>query len=210
MSHDFNNAGNTYLLPCPAMNNPYQTLFHYFQNLTDISPGEFEKIQPMFVHCEAKRREFLLREGEICQANYFILKGSLRMFQINEMGQEMIRYFALENKFGTNLTSLIEGSPSIEFIQAVEPTAYFKISRENFFHLAETSPHVNKAYRNILENAYITSQKRIYKLQGMSALDRLKWLNQHYPGILTRIPSKMIASYLGISPFTLSRLKSEI
>lgn len=189
---------------------PYPALLAYFQKLSDLTQEEFNEFKDKFVFHQAKRREFILQEGEVCHANYFIVQGSFRMYQINEMGQEMIRYFALENKFGTNLTSLIEGSPSVEYIQAIEPTAYFKISRSDFFHLVETSPHVNKAYRNILENAYITSQKRIYKLQGMSALDRLKWLIEHYPGILTRIPSKMIASYLGITPFTMSRLKSEL
>ncbi|MDX5339733.1 MAG: Crp/Fnr family transcriptional regulator [Cyclobacteriaceae bacterium] len=190
--------------------NSYQILFSYFQQLSGIAAEEFDAFKDKFVLQFAKRKEFILQEGRVCQSNYFILKGSFRMYQINELGQEMIRYFALENKFGTNLTSLIEESPSQEFIQAIEPTTYFKISRVDFFNLVETSPHVNKAYRNILENAYITSQKRIYKLQGMTALDRLKWLNAHYPGILARIPSKMIASYLGITPFTLSRLKSEL
>lgn len=188
----------------------YLPLFEYFKKLSELTLEEFDGFKDKFIYQKAKRREFILLEGDVCQANYFIVQGSFRMYQINEMGQEMIRYFALENKFGTNLSSLIEGSPSIEFIQAIEPTAYFKISRGDFFHLVETSPHVNKAYRNTLENAYITSQKRIYKLQGMPALDRLKWLNEHYPGILNRIPSKMIASYLGVTPFTLSRLKSEL
>lgn len=188
----------------------YQALLSYFQKLSGLTQNEFDGFKDKFVLHQAKRREFILREGEVCQANYFILKGSFRMYQLNELGQEMIRYFALENKFGTNLTSLIEGSSSIEFIQAIEPTAYFKITREDFFQLVDSSSHVNKAYRNILENAYITSQKRIYKLQGMSALERVRWLNLHYPGILNRIPGKMIASYLGISPFTLSRLKSEM
>ncbi|TDQ18874.1 CRP-like cAMP-binding protein [Algoriphagus boseongensis] len=188
----------------------YQSLFEYINRLIPIDRDEFEKLSPNFHFQKAKRKEFILREGEVCQAIYFILKGSFRMYQINESGQEMIRYFALEDKFGTNLTSLIEGSPSMEFIQAIEETEFLKIHKTDFFRLVETSPHFNKVYRNILENAYITSQKRIYKLQGMSALDKLKWLNQHYPGILTRIPSRMIASYLGITPFTLSRLKSEL
>ena len=189
---------------------PHQTLLAYIRKLTPLSEPEFEEFKNLFVLKKAKRNQFILREGEICQHIYFILQGSFRLYQINEIGQEQIRYFALENKFGTNLTSLIEGSASQEYIQSIEPTEYFQIGKIDFFKLVETVPQLNVVYRNILENAYITSQKRIYKLQGMSALDKLRWLTQHYPGILARIPSRMIASYLGITPFTLSRLKSEM
>ena len=132
------------------------------------------------------------------------------MYHVNAEGMELTRYFAFENKFGTNLTSLIEGLPSIENLQAIEPLEVLRISKTDFFNLVESNPAINKIYRNILENAYITSQKRIYDLQGMTALDRLRWLLEQYPMILTRIPSRMIASYLGITPYTLSRLKSQL
>jgi CRP-like cAMP-binding protein len=189
---------------------PHQQLFAYFQSVAPISDSEFERIKDCFVHQRIKRNEYLLREGEVCLFNYFVLKGTFRMFHINSEGQELTRYFAFENKFGTNLTSIIEGSPSLENLQAIEPLEVLRIGKSDFFHLVENIPQVNRIYRNILQNAYITSQKRIYDLQGMSALDRLKWLLGQYPGILNRIPSRLIASYLGITPFTLSRLKAEL
>ncbi|MES2486135.1 MAG: Crp/Fnr family transcriptional regulator, partial [Bacteroidota bacterium] len=68
----------------------------------------------------------------------------------------------------------------------------------------------NFIYRDILEMAYITSQKRIYGLQGGSALERLKWLMQYQPMVLSRLSNKVVASYLGITPYTLSRLKTDI
>jgi CRP-like cAMP-binding protein len=175
-----------------------------------LSQEEFDRFRDRFVIMRYKRNEFLVREGEICQFNYFVIKGSFRMYQINEEGQELTRYFAFENKFGTNLTSLIEGNPSFENLQALEPLEVLRISKTDFFQLVETEPAVNKIYLNILQNAYITSQKRIYDLQGMTALDRLRWLLEQYPMILTRIPSRMIASYLGITPYTLSRLKAQL
>lgn len=190
--------------------NPYDTLFQYLQSKAPITEEEFARFKDFFSYQKVKVNEFLLREGEICLFNHFVLKGSFRFYHVNPEGQELTRYFAFENKFGTNLTSLIEGTPSLEYIQAVEPSEVLKIRSGDFFRLVDSVPQINLVYRNILQNAYITSQKRIYDLQGMSALDRLKWLLNHQPGILSRIPSRLVASYLGITPFTLSRLKAEL
>lgn len=189
---------------------PYDILFRYVQSKTPITEEEFSRFKDHFIYQKVKTNEFILREGEVCIFNHFVLKGSFRFYHVNPEGQELTRYFAFENKFGTNLTSLIEGTPSVEYIQAVEPSEILKIRSKDFFRLVETVPQINLVYRNILENAYITSQKRIYDLQGMSALERLKWLLQHQPGILSRIPSRLVASYLGITPYTLSRIKSEL
>lgn len=190
--------------------NPHDPLLAYIRSLVPISVDEFDRFKDRFVPVRLKRNEYLLRAGEVCQHNYFVIKGSFRMYHLTPEGQELTRYFAFENKFGTNLTSLIEGSPSLENMQAMEPLEVLRITKTDFFHLVETVPQVNKIYRNILQNAYITSQKRIYDLQGMPALDRLKWLLGQYPKILNRLPSRLIASYLGITPFTLSRLKAEL
>ncbi|MDP2042079.1 MAG: Crp/Fnr family transcriptional regulator [Algoriphagus sp.] len=189
---------------------PHEQLLSYFQSKTHLSPEEFSEFKDFFVLKKVKRNELLLREGEVCTFNLFVLSGLLRMYHIGPEGQEFTRYFAFENKFGTSLTSLIESKPSIENIQAVEKSEVLKISKVDFFNLVETVPAVNLVYRNMLEQAYITSQKRIYDFQGKSALERLKWLLSHQPGILNRIPSRLVASYLGITSYTLSRIKAEL
>jgi CRP-like cAMP-binding protein len=190
--------------------NPHDSLFRYLKSKAPISEEEFSRFKDLFTYQKVKANEFLLREGDVCMYNYFVLKGSFRFYHVNPEGQELTRYFAFENKFGTNLTSLIQGTPSLEYIQAVEPSEVLNIRSSDFFLLVEMAPQINLVYINILQNAYITSQKRIYDLQGMSALNRLKWLLDHQPGILSRIPSRLVASYLGITPYTLSRLKAEL
>lgn len=189
---------------------PHDQLLKYIQAVTPLSVEEFSKFKDRFVIQKVKRNEYLLREGEVCNFNLFVCSGTLRMYHIGPEGQEFTRYFAFENKFGTSLTSLIEGKPAIENIQAVEKSVVLRISKADYLELVETVPQVNLIYRNMLEQAYITSQKRIYDFQGKSALERLKWLISHQPGILNRIPSRLVASYLGITPYTLSRLKAEL
>lgn len=188
----------------------HERLFQYFEAKTRISQQEFSEFSDHFTVRKVRRKEFLLREGEVCQQNIFVNTGCLRIFSTNEEGQELTRYFAFEGKFGTALSSFIEQKPSIEFIQAIEKSEVLTISRQAFYHLVETVPQVNVIYRDILEMAYITSQKRIYNFQGQSALERLKWLLQYQPQILTRLSNKTVASYLGVSPYTLSRLKAEL
>ncbi|SIO02999.1 Crp/Fnr family transcriptional regulator [Algoriphagus halophilus] len=189
---------------------PFDQLVAYIKELHTIEEEEIDLILSKFSHQKLKRNQILVREGEPCNFNYFVLNGSLRLYKIKEDGQELIRYFALENKFASNLTSLITNEISQEYIQSNETSEILAIHKIDFYNLVEVSPAMNKVYRNILENAYITSQKRIYNFQGMEAIERLKWAVKYNPNLLSRIPNKMIASYLGITPFTLSRIKSKI
>ncbi len=188
----------------------YELLYQYFKIKTGIDEKTFTSFSPYFKLKKVKKHAFLLMEGDVCRFNFFVNKGCIRFYTTNQEAQESTRYFAFEGKFGTALTSLIEQTPSFESIQAVEKSELLIISRHDFYHLVNTVPAVNLVYRDILEMAYITSQKRIYDLQGQSALERLKWLLAYQPNILNRLSSKVIASYLGVTPYTLSRLKSEL
>ncbi|MBY5951371.1 MAG: Crp/Fnr family transcriptional regulator [Cyclobacteriaceae bacterium] len=190
--------------------NEFSPLHSYIEKLHPLDEETKSQLEQCFIFQKVKKNEFLLQEGEVCKYNYFVIKGSLRLYKVDPKGEELIRYFAFENKFATNLTSFITGMPSEEFIQANEKTELLAIPKSIFLDLVESLPPINRVYRNMLENAYITSQKRIYNFQSYSALERLKWLLEQYPRILSRLPSKLIASYLGITPFTLSRLKAEL
>jgi CRP-like cAMP-binding protein len=188
----------------------HDKLFHYFSAKTKLDRAAFDDFAHFFQLRKVKRKILLLRAGETCRYNYFVNAGCLRFYTLNEDAQESTRYFAFEGKFGTALSSLIEESPSFEFIEAVEHSEVLAINRRDFYHLVETVPAVNGIYRDILEMAYVTSQRRIYNLQGENALERLRWLMAYQPKILARLSSKVVASYLGVTPYTLSRLKREL
>lgn len=188
----------------------YDLLLKYIQNKTEIDNKTFSELCHYFKIKTIKKNEILLREGEVCHYNIFVNKGCLKFYLINDEGKELIRYFAFEGKFGTALSSLINQKPSFEYIQAIENTEILMITRQDFFHLVDTVPQINFIYRDILEMAYTTSQERIYGLQGQRALEQLKWLMAYQPKILSRLSNRVIASYLGITPYTLSRLKAEL
>jgi len=188
----------------------YDLLFKYIQNKTAIDEKTFSEFCHYFKPKTVKRNEYILREGEVCRYNIFVNSGCLKFYVINDEGKELIRYFAFESKFGTALSSLITQNPSSEYIQAIEKTEILVILRQDFFYLVDTVPQINFIYRDILEMAYLTSQERIYGLQGQRALQQLKWLMTYQPKIFSRLSNKVIASYLGVTPYTLSRLKSEL
>lgn len=188
----------------------YSMLYRYFSEKTGIDEDTFNRLTQYFVPKAYKRNEHILRPGEVCKFNYFVNSGCVRFYTTNEEGHELTRYFAFEGKFGTALTSFIEQSPSFEYMQCLEASELLVISHQDFYTLVETVPQMNYLYRDILEMAYVTSQKRIYGLQGNTALERLRWLMNYQPDIFRRVSSKVVATYLGVTTYTLSRLKAEL
>lgn len=185
-------------------------LCDYFKSRTTIDEPTLELIGSYFTVIKTKRNQILLREGEICKEYYFVNKGCLRLFTYNSEGVETTRYFAFEGAFGTALPSFIQQTPAFEFVQTIESSELLKISRESFFHLVDTVPQVAKVYRQILEMGFITAQKRIYGFQGFNALEKVKWVMNYQPDFLLRVSNKMAASYLGLTPSTLSRIKAKL
>jgi CRP-like cAMP-binding protein len=188
----------------------YEKLEQYFKSRTIIDQPTLDHIVEHFTPIKTKRNELLLKEGDICKHYYFVNKGCLRLFTINKEGIETTRYFAFEGAFGTALPSLINQAPAFEFVQTIEKSELLSISRDSFFSLVDTVPQFARIYRQILELGFITAQKRIYGFQGFDAIEKVKWVMNYQPDFLLRVSNKMAASYLGITPSTLSRVKSKL
>ncbi len=188
----------------------YEKLEKYFKDRTIIDEPTLRHICSFFDLTKTKRNEILLKQGDICRHYYFVNKGCLRLFTTTDDGIETTRYFAFEGAFGTALPSLIEKTPAFEYVQTIEQSELLRISRDNFFLLVDTVPQFAGVYRRILEMGFITAQKRIYGFQGFDAFAKVKWVMQYQPDFLVRVSNKMAASYLGLTPSTLSRIKSQL
>ncbi|MDP3679945.1 MAG: Crp/Fnr family transcriptional regulator [Flavobacterium sp.] len=188
----------------------YELLKKYINSRIQINDEEINLICSFFKSVRTKRNEILVRYDEICQQYYFVNKGCIRLFTINKEGSETSRFFAFEGSFGTALPSFINQQPAFEYLQTIEKSELLVISRTDFYHLVATMPEFAMIYREILELGFITAQKRIYGFQGYDALEKVKWIITHQPHFLLRVSNKMAASYLGISPSTLSRIKSKL
>lgn len=188
----------------------YDQIENYIKNKITVTDDELKTILSCFKPLTPKKNEILVTHGQTSQRMFFVGKGCLRIFFINEEGQDATRYLAFENNFATGMVSFITTEPSLEFIQALEETELLYITRHDFHHLLEIIPSWEKFYRHYLEMAYVTNTNRLMSFITMDAKERYKQLLSQKPDVVQRLPNKMVASYLNISQETLSRLKSKI
>ena len=188
----------------------FAILTKFLKSKAAFTEDEVVKICGYFSLVKTRRNQILLSYEEICKHYYFINKGCIRLFTLTSDGNESSRYFAFEGNFVTALPSFIDQLPAEEFLQTIAKSELLSIRREDFYHLAETLPTFSKIYTEILELGFIVAQKRIYGFQGFNALEKVKWIIKNQPKLLISVSNKMAASYLGMSPSTLSRIKSRI
>ncbi len=183
------------------------------QNIVSILGNDIDNLDIVlqhFRHTKVKRGSDLLTQGNVCRSVYFVAKGCLQVFVYDHDSNEITRDIIVENGWCSELQSFGNRQPAKENIRAIEPCELFIIDRESFQTMMETVPQFDKVYKKILEASYANSVYRINSFLSMAALDRIQWLMEYRPGIMSRLSSKIIASYLGISPETFSRLKGKL
>lgn len=188
----------------------YAKLISFLKNKSIQDEKLIEHICSFFTLNSVKSKMILVDYDQVANEYYFINKGCIRIFMLNKDGQESSRYFAFEGSFVAALPSFIDQKPAEEFMQTIEKCELLKISRTDFYHLVETIPEFARIYTEILELGFIVAQKRIYGFQGFDALEKVQWIIKNQPQLLLRVSNKMVASYLGISPSTLSRIKAKL
>lgn len=185
-------------------------LQHYFQQNTHLSETEINDIVSVFKPVRTKRNQILIELGTICKHLYFVNKGCLRVYGFDKKGNEVTSKFAFEDNLITTLTSFIDQKPSRDGLVSMQNSEVLKIDRTSFFSLIEKYPALKELYTEILQFAFIHSQMRVYSFLGMEGIDKLKWVIEHEPQLLTSLSSKVVASYLGMTNSTLSKLKAKL
>jgi CRP-like cAMP-binding protein len=138
---------------------------------------------------------------------YFVATGCLQVSHLDQNHKETTRDIVIENYWCSELASFSEQVPAIESITAIEDSNLLIISRSNFYQLMASVSQFEKFYTQLLEASYAHSVNRINALMGLNATEKVEWLTKTQPHLLDRVSSKMIASYLGITQETYSRLK---
>lgn len=172
--------------------------------------SNLDLVLSMFKPMQTGRNEQLLTQGEVCKYVYFLAKGCLKVYSFDNEMNETTRDPVIEENWCSELIRFGSGKPASENIRTVEPCKLLFIDRKGFQEMMETVPQFDNVYKQLLENSYANSVYRINTFVSLSALDRIKWLMQNRPTLLSRVPSKLIASYLGINKDVFSRLKSKL
>jgi CRP-like cAMP-binding protein len=183
------------------------------QHLIDRLGNDIDNLDNVLSHfkpLQVDKNTFLVQEGQVCQQVYFIAKGCLQVFVYDNEMNETTRDIVIEGTWCSELLSFGSGNPAAENIRTVEPCELLAIDRQGFQKMMGTVPQFDKVYKQILETSYANSVYRINTFVALSALDRIKWLMDFRPKLMTRVSSKLIASYLGINKDVFSRLKAKL
>jgi len=156
------------------------------------------------------KRSYLLEAGKTARHIYFLATGLARFFFVNEEGQEITSDFYFAPGFITSFTSFVNQTPSKFTIQALMPVEALAINRNDLLDLYEKHPKLERMGRILTEQAYSEAEKHLLRLLNDAPKDRYLWLLEEYPQYVQHIPLQYLASYLGITPESLSRIRKRI
>lgn len=188
----------------------YEVFFQTLQEKVDFGENEFEVIKKHLTPKKLRKKQYLLQEGDVCKFVAFVEKGVLKSYTIDEKGTEHIVQFALEGWLISDLYSFLTAEPATYNIDAIEDCELVLISKTANEELLRTLPKYETWIRLQITGAYIALQKRLTSIISLSIEERYKNFTSAYPQIVQRVPQHMIASYMGLTPETLSRVRSKI
>lgn len=186
-----------------------QPLQQHIEKFIKLSDDEYNAIATFFKRVTVKKKENLLIEGRICTCNYFVEKGLLRLFFVNNSGVEQTTQFAMENWWLADYTSFSSRKPSIFNIQAVENSTVLAIDHELQDALLKQHPVMERYFRLIHERAHAAAQFRIKMLYDFSREELYHHFASSYPAFVQRVPQYLLASFLGFTPEYLSEIRAK-
>jgi len=188
----------------------YELFFQKFNKKVLLTKEEEGFIKQYLTPKKLRKKQYFLQEGDVCKYSAFVEKGSLRAFLLDEKGDEHITAFALEGWAISDIPSFMTQEPATLNIEALEDCELVLTSKAAHDELLVKMPKYETYMRIMLTNAYMALQKRMTDMISLSLEERYQALTQQSPALFQRIPQHMIASFMGLSPETLSRVRSRI
>lgn len=187
----------------------FNLLHNNISRYIDLSEEEFRQFAAPFQSKKYKKRDVILKEGDYCLFEGFVLNGCFKVYYLNENGTEQTLYFAVEGWWITDIDSLINDVPSILNIEALQDSEVLMISKKDKEHLYETMPQIEKLFRVMNQRASVALQRRILSLTGKTADKRYLEFLEKYPGLEQQLTQQQVASYLGITHEFLSKIRKK-
>lgn len=185
----------------------FQAINTYLHSCLDPTESDLLTFNQLLVHKKVPKKTFLLRAGEVCTFEAFILKGCVKLYYIDRDGMEVIMTFATENWWVSDIISFHEQKPSKMFIETIEDTELLVLTPFAKEEALRKIPALERMFRLMVQRHLSTYQERLFGNLALTAEERYDQFLQKYPHLPLRIPQHLIASYLGISPEFLSRLR---
>ncbi|MDQ6889692.1 MAG: Crp/Fnr family transcriptional regulator [Bacteroidota bacterium] len=186
----------------------------FFQSFTEkkisLTPEEKELIKNYLIPKKLRKKQYLLQEGDVCKTIAFVGKGALREYSVDENGAEHIIQFAIEGWTISDMFSFLTGEPATYNIDAIEDSELVLISKSANEELMQRFHKYETYTRLQITGAYLAMQKRLNSINTLSLEEQYLNFTTLYPNIVQRVPQHMIASYMGLQPETLSRIRRKI
>ena len=185
-----------------------ELLIKNIRKYIDLSDKEANEISNYFEQNKVSKKVILLEKGDISDFTLFVSTGCLKMYSVDEHGVEHIIQFASEDWWISDLYSFLTGNPSEYYIESVKDSTYLKLTKEQREALLENHPKMERFFSILSEFNIVHSRKRIVDLMQTPAKERYEKFCRMYPTIVNDVPLKHIASYIGVTPEFLSKLRS--
>ncbi|MCB0517632.1 MAG: Crp/Fnr family transcriptional regulator [Lewinellaceae bacterium] len=188
----------------------YESLLQHVSRRIRLDKAEEDFFISVIKHQKLRKKQFFTQAGEVCKYSGYVLKGCLRTYEVDKDGNEHILQFSIEDWWVGDLYSFFTGTPSRYFVDALEPTELALIDLASQELLYEKVPKFERYFRLLVQNAFVASQRRVVSAISKPAEERYLEFHKRYPTLEQRIPQHQIASYLGITPESLSRIRKQL
>lgn len=189
------------------MEDYYLLLRKHIEEICVLTDAEWACISECFTYKKLKKHQFLVQKDELVPSEYWVIKGFLKTYAIDREGKEHILQFAMENYWTSDFQAFQNQVPATLFIDCIEESEFFCLRLENRERLCREFPKMTNFFRIKSHYGYIALQQRIMSLLTETAEERYNNLIKRLPLLVQRVPKKLLASYLGVTRETLSRLK---
>ena len=188
----------------------YELLLSGLEEKISLEFVDVIKLKEYFIPKKIRKRQYILNAGDVCRYLTFVEKGLLRSFTIDDEGYEHVVQFAVEGWWISDMGSFLSGKEALYTIEALEDAEVLNLSKQAMDEMVIQFPVMERYFRLLMQNNIVALQRRVIAYMSLSAEEKYMKLMDIRPDIINRVPQQYVASYLGITPETLSRIRKQV
>lgn len=188
----------------------FDILISHIQQKVELNEKETELLQSFFIQKKLRKKQYLLQAGDVCKYLAFVSKGILKSYILDEKGNEKINLFGFEGWWISDFNSFIHEEKAVLNIDVIENAELLLISHENYEKLTVQIPKMDRYFRILYQNSLVTKDHRLIISNNYTAEEKYLHLVKNNPEMIQKLSHSLIASYLGLSPETISRIRKKI